>query len=98
MKNEKARASFHHVQIHKLIKNSEEKDFPFPIPELKFHEIASFKSRVSSSEMITRDLRKIVSAKHKKKLLKQITIKQRLKYKFTWWNVWRSKAELRTEG
>lgn len=70
MKNEKAKASFHHVQIHKLMKNSEEKDFPFSSPELKFHEIASFKSRVSSSEIITRDLGKIVSAKHKKELLK----------------------------
>lgn len=84
--------------MHKLIKNSEGKDFPFPIPELKFHEIASCKSSISSSEMITCDLRKIVSAKHKKKLLKQITIKPRLKYKFTWRNVWRSKAELHTEG
>lgn len=36
------RASLLHIQIDELIKYSEKKDFPFPIPEVKFHGVAKF--------------------------------------------------------
>lgn len=65
--NEAPRASSHHIKTHKLIKKFEKEDFPFPNPEMKFHEISISKPSVASSEMFSRDFREICLRKHKKR-------------------------------